>query len=143
MPDDLSRLRQRLHQRYKQLGELLHSLLAMRTGIIRGTLGVRARVCGHANCKCTRGELHQSKYLSVTVGGRVRQVHIPASDELKVAEGVQRYQTWRRTRGAITELNTELLRLADALGVALLADYPPEAPIPPARKRGRKPKSSP
>ncbi len=143
MPDDLSRLRQQLHQRYKLLGELLHSLLALRKGLIRGTLGVRSRVCGHSNCKCTRGELHQSKYLSVTVGGRVRQVHVPASDELKVSEGVERYQTWRRTRVAIAEVDTEILRFTDALSAALLADYPPEAPIPPAQKRGRKPKSSP
>lgn len=142
MPDDLSRIRQQLHQRYKLLGELLHSLLALRKGLIRGTFGTRSRLCGHSNCKCTRGELHQSKYLSVTVSGRVRQVHVPASDELMVSEGVERYQSWRRSRVAIAEADAELLQLVDALGAALLADYPPQAPIPPARKRGRKPKSS-
>jgi hypothetical protein len=67
---------------------------------------------------------------------------VPAGDEVRVAQGVKRYQDWRRTRGEIAQRDAELLVLIDALGLALLATYPPDDPIPPPGKRGRKPKKS-
>lgn len=142
MGDDISRLRQRLRGVGEKLQRELEQLLSERAGLIRGTFGTRARVCGNATCRCTRGELHESKYLSASDGGRVRQVHVPASDEVAVAQGVERYQRWRELRGQVAEVDAELLRLVDALGVALLAPYPPGNPLPAPRKRGRKPKGA-
>lgn len=142
MSDEVSRLRQRLQALRDQTGALVKRLLAERPGLIRGTFGTRARQCGKAGCRCTRGELHESKYLAAAVGGRTRQVHVPAGDEVRVAQGVKRYQDWRRTRGEIAQRDTELLMLIDALGLALLAAYPPDDPVPPPEKRGRKPKKS-
>lgn len=138
--EDLSRLRQRLRTLAEWLQRQVLTLLAERPGLIRGTLGIRARVCGNPGCHCSTGERHQSKYLSATVGGQTRQVHVPASDEVQVAAGVERYRRWRRARGRIADADAELLALLDALGSALLAAYPPDDPIPPPRKRGRKPK---
>ena len=54
--------------------------------------------------------------------------------------GVERYRRWRRTQAEIAETDGELMKLLDALAVALLAAYPPDDPIPPPRRRGRKPK---
>jgi hypothetical protein len=138
--DNVSRLRQRLLAVAKQLEQEFRALVAERPGLIRGTLGTRARVCGNPGCHCSIGHRHESKYLAATVGGRTRQVHVPASDEVKVVAGVTRYQRWRRTRSQIADCYAEALTLVDALGSALLAAYPADNPIPPAARRGRKPK---
>lgn len=140
MSADISRLRQRLRGVGEKLQRELEVLLSERAELIRGSFGTRSRVCGNAGCRCARGELHESKYLTASDGGRVRQVHVPAHDEVRVAEGVKRYRKWRRLRAQVASLDTELLRLIDSLGVALLADYPTNNPLPAPGKRGRKPK---
>ncbi len=65
-------------------------------------------------------------------------MHVPASDEVLVNGGVERYRHWRSQRTEIADLDDEQLKIIDALGLALLADYPADAPIPPPQKRGRK-----
>jgi hypothetical protein len=118
----------------------LELVLGERGPLIRGSLGTRARVCGRGNCRCAEGQLHESKYLSATVDGRTRQVHVPAGDEADVTAGVKRYQRWHSLRAEIAEVGREQLSILDALGATLLESYPAEYPIPPAAKRGRKPK---
>jgi hypothetical protein len=139
MSEDASRLRQKLVASEQRRAKQMELLLGERD-LIRGTLGTRSRVCGHPNCRCAKGELHESKYLSAAVGGRTRQVHVPAGDEVEVAAGVERYQRWRRLRTELVDLGAQQLELVDALGQAVLKPYPPDAPIPPPKRRGRKPK---
>ena len=133
-----SRLRQQLLQLAQQLQQLLELVLAERGPIIRGSFGKRARKCGKPTCRCARGELHESKYLTASDGDKVRQIHVPAGDELKVAEGVARYRRFQSNRKKLTQLHRRQLELVDTLSRSLLEPYPPDNPIPPARKRGRK-----
>lgn len=139
MADDASQLRQRILALHGQRSDRLDSLLGERSGLIRGTVGTRARVCGNPGCHCTTGALHESKYLSAAVSGKTRQVHVPQRDEVMVTNAVERYQRFRQSRSELSRLDAELQRLLDALCVALLAQYPPDDPIPPPSKRGRKP----
>jgi hypothetical protein len=139
MAERSSRLRQRLRQSQQRYEALLSGLVDERGPLIRGSFGVRARVCGAANCKCTRGERHQSKYLSATDGDRLRQVHVPVADEDEVAEGVERYRRFFEARARMAELGQLQLELVDELGNSLLKPYPPGRPLPPATRRGRPP----
>lgn len=139
MPDNPSRLRQRLLALEDQRSRQLQLALGERGPIIRGSFGTRARVCGNPACRCAHGELHVSKYLSASVAGRTRQVHIPAGEELAVGAAVQRHQHWRRMRTQVATLSEQQLSLLDALGAALVEPYPPDNPLPPPGKRGRKP----
>ena len=140
MTDDPSRLRRRLVSLEDQRARQLQLALGQRGPLIRGSFGTRVRVCGNPSCRCAAGELHEPKYLSASVGGRTRQVHVPAGDEVEVAAAVQRQQRFRELRSKIAELSQQQLSLLDALGVSLMQPYPPDAPLPPAGKRGRKPK---
>jgi Family of unknown function (DUF6788) len=133
-----SRLRQRLRQAAEQYQGQIERILEEEPSLIRGSFGSRARVCGNAGCHCARGERHTSKYLTASAGGKVRQVHVPASDEELVATGVARYRRYRRMRKRLAELGALQLELVDELGQSLLAPYPPEDPLPPASRRGRK-----
>jgi len=78
--------------------------------------------------------------LSVAVEGRTRQLHVPAGDEVRVAQGVERYSRWRQMLARLTQLNAEEKELIASLSTALLEPYPPDNPTPPAGKRGRRPK---
>jgi hypothetical protein len=139
MSGDTSRLRLQLGTLARRQTAQLELLLAERGPLIRGSLGVRARVCGNPGCKCARGELHESKYLSASDGGRTRQVHVPAGDEVTVAAGVARYREFQRRRARLAQFARQQLELVDALGRSLLAAYPPHKPLPPAKRRGRPP----
>lgn len=139
MSSDTSRLRLQLSALARRQAEQLELLLGERGPLIRGSLGVRARVCGNPGCKCARGELHESKYLSASDGGRTRQVHVPAGDEVTVTAGVARYREFQRRRARLAEFARQQLELVDALGRSLLAAYPPHKPLPPAKRRGRPP----
>jgi len=137
---ETSRRRQQLLRLGEQCQAQLELFITEHGPLVRGSFGTRARKCGKPTCRCVHGELHESKYLTASVGGRVRQVHVPAHDELRVAEGVRRYRRFQKARGKLAELAKRQLELVDALGSSLLKPYPPDDPIGPARKRGRKSK---
>lgn len=142
--DDVSRLRRQLLDAHEEVRRELDPILQERGPLIRGSFGTRARVCGKPTCQCAKGELHESKYLSASDGGQTRQVHVPSADEVHVAQGVDRYRRFRAARARLAEklgdLARQQLELVDALGRALLEPYPPDDPIPPAGKRGRRSK---
>lgn len=140
MAGDSSRLRRQLLDLHEELRRDLDPILEERGPLIRGFLGSRARVCGKPSCRCAQGELHASKYLSASDDGQIRQVHVPASDEMRVAEGVKRYRRFRQARAQLAQklsaVRSRLLELVDALGHSLLEPYPPDNPLPPPKRRG-------
>ena len=140
MLPETSRLRQQLLGIAREFGRQLELLLGERGPLIRGSYGSRARVCGNPRCRCARGELHESKYLTASAGGKVRQVHVPAGDAGAVAEGVARYRRFRQVQARLQELTKVQMELADQLGRSLLGAYPPDRPLPPATRRGRVPR---
>lgn len=140
MRSKTSRVRQRLAEAAQRHLEQVEALLANKGPLIRGSFGSRRRVCGKPGCHCVRGELHESKYLSASQGGKVRQVHVPESDVLEVSQGVARYRLFRLSEAKLVELSALQLRLVSELGEAELAPYPPEDPLPPRARRGRRPK---
>jgi len=140
MGDKTSQLRQQLRQAADQYADLLATLLGEQGPLIRGTFRRVHRKCGKPNCRCARGELHDSMYLAATVGGMTRQVYVPAKDEVEVDEDSKRYRRFRKRRQRLGELARRHLQLVDELGISLLKPYPPGNPVPPPQRRGRKPR---
>jgi len=143
MSDQSSRLRKQLLEGGKALQEQLELLLGERGPLIHASLGTRKRVCGNPGCHCSAGELHESKYLSASVNGQARQVHVPAGDEVEVARWVARYRRFRDGRLKLQELSERQLELVDCLGRSLLARYPKDKPLPAPKPRGRPRKKAP
>lgn len=137
MRAETSRLRQQLTAVGREAGRQLELLLRERGPLIRGSYGTRTRVCGNAGCHCARGQLHESKYLTASAGGKVRQVHVPVRDEEAVAAGVARYRRFRQAQDRLAALVRAQLDLVDQLGRSLFAAYPPTQPLPPPTRRGR------
>lgn len=72
----------------------LAQLLSQR-GVIRGTLLVRRRRCGKANCRCARGDGHESLFLVISENGRTRQLFVPKDWESRVRLWVEDYHRAR------------------------------------------------
>jgi hypothetical protein len=74
----------------RQLLTRLRKFLSQPLGLAHGSLVFMQRKCGTPNCRCTRGELHGSWYLSTWEEGRTRMVYIPKAWEERVREWVER-----------------------------------------------------
>lgn len=140
MPEDKSRLRQAILNLEVERQRHLELVLAEKGPLIRGSLGRRRRVCGYSGCRCAKGELHVSSYLSAAVAGRSRMVHLPEAEVMHVSQAAKGYRRFRRARAQLVRLARKLATLVDRLGNTLLERYPPENPFPPALRRGRKAK---
>jgi hypothetical protein len=143
MSGENSKLRQRLAQAGEEHQRQIEHLLEQRGPLIHGSLGKRKRACGKPTCRCARGELHEQTYLSSTVDGKTRQVHIPVADKDHVKSGVGRYRTMLRARKRLRKLSQVELKLAAELSRSLLEPYPPDDPLPLPRRRPPKGGGSP
>ncbi len=76
--------------------------LVNQRGVIRGTLLVRRRKCGKANCRCARGEGHESLFLVISQNGRTRQLFVPRDWGSRVRLWVEDYH---RVRGLLEEIS--------------------------------------
>jgi hypothetical protein len=93
--------RAKMSQRERDCRSRLTQLL-YDSGLIRGSLAVRARTCGKPNCRCARGEKHVSLYLVERENGKYRQVFIPKDLEEVVRLWVQNH---RKARDLIEEIS--------------------------------------
>jgi len=87
----------------------LAQLISQR-GLLRGNLLVRRRVCGKANCKCTRGEEHESLYLVISEGGRTRQLYVPKDWEARVRRWVEEHRRARQLMEEISRIYWDKVR---------------------------------
>ena len=79
-------------------------------GVIRGTLLVRKRKCGKANCRCARGEGHESLFLVISENGRTRQFFVPKDWESRVRQWVADYHRVRNLLEDVSRIYWDKLR---------------------------------
>lgn len=77
--------------------------------LVRGCLVTMRRVCGNANCRCARGEKHESQYLSQSRKGQAKLTYIP--DELlpQVRTWIDNYQKVQHWLEEISDSQLEQL----------------------------------
>ena len=73
MTQRLSSLRSQLTQAQQQLPGLLEECFG-REPLLPGSLYTLRRKCGKPNCRCSRGDLHESTVLSYRGQGRPRNI---------------------------------------------------------------------
>jgi hypothetical protein len=93
----------------RELRSVLNRLLSSQ-GVIHGTLLARKRVCGKGNCRCAKGQLHESLYLVVTEGGKSRQMYVPQSWETAVRQWIENYQRARQLMDELSALHWDKIR---------------------------------
>jgi hypothetical protein len=80
-------------------------------GMVKGSMVTLARRCGKAGCKCNRGEKHESKYLSISEGGKTRMIYLKPGMEMKVGEAAERYRRFRSARVRLVKVQKDILDL--------------------------------
>ena len=117
MTQQLSSLRSQLLRAQQQLAELLEECLT-REPLLPGSLYTLRRRCGKPNCRCTRGELHESTVLSYRGEGRPRNIS-PAPEQIDTLRTMtDDYRRVRQARAKLVRWQRQLLKLVDALEAA-------------------------
>lgn len=93
----------------RQARSALARLVSQR-GLLRGNLLQRRRACGKPTCKCARGELHASRYLVFSAGGKLQQLFVPKTWEARVRLWVADYHDARRLLEELSHLYFGKLR---------------------------------
>lgn len=78
--------------------------------MVRGTLYTFRRRCGNKDCRCHKGERHESPALAYSVGGRMRILTLKPEDVPAVAEALSRYKDERDALEARALAGIETLR---------------------------------
>lgn len=117
MSRQLSSLRSQLRETQQQLLALLDAFLA-REPLLPGALYTLRRKCGKANCRCTRGELHESTVLAYRGQGRSQNVS-PTPEQIEpLWKLTEPYRQTRQARTQLARLQRQLLTLVDQLEAA-------------------------
>ena len=111
---NLSRLRQALRQRLKELESSLEVVFG-RAPLVKGNVYEMARKCGKPSCACTRGALHRSMVLSWSERGKTQLFAIPPGRFAEVRQKSQEYLRFRRTRARVSEICKGMVALLDRI----------------------------
>jgi len=84
-----------------RLAQLLHQ-----EPLLRGSVVTMSRVCGKAECRCTRGEKHVSLYLAIRGAEGRKMIYVPPAWEQTVCRWVD---AWRKADGLIDAVSRECL----------------------------------
>lgn len=117
MTQRLSSLRSQLMLAQQQLADLLEDWCA-REPLLPGSLYTLRRKCGKPNCRCTRGELHESTVLSYRGQGRPRNIS-PSPEQIDTLRTMtDDYRRVRQARAKLVRWQRQLLKFVDALETA-------------------------
>jgi hypothetical protein len=117
MKQDLSSLRSQLLEAQHQLPQLLEDCLG-REPLLPGSLYTLRRKCGKPNCRCSRGELHETTVLSYRGEGRPRNISPPPQQLGLLRTMTHDYRRCRQARAKLVRWQRQLLTLVDALEAA-------------------------
>ncbi len=78
--------------------------------LMQGSISTVKTTCGKANCKCARGEKHESNILTKKVNGKTKTLYIPKDMVKEVTLCVQENKKLRKLQKEIAELNERILK---------------------------------
>ena len=120
MQNKASKLRKKLRSIERGRTNSVEAILRERRPLRKGTLVTVRRKCGKPNCRCTTGQRHTAKYLSVKEQGKTRMIYVPQAAETKVAKEAQRYRSLRKARAQLAKMSQESLDIIDQLECVLM-----------------------
>ncbi|MBX3291573.1 MAG: hypothetical protein KF881_01635 [Acidobacteria bacterium] len=68
--------------------------------------------CGKANCRCTKGQMHEAHYFITRRYGRQRKLYIPKAKLEEVLEAVRESRRYRANNRNLMRRSIELLRIS-------------------------------
>ena len=142
-PNHISKLRQRLHDAADRYSALVQDVVAEPGPLLTGTYLSSGTRCGNPNCKCARGELHDTGVVVVKEDGKRKSVYVRKSERAEVKQRTDRYRRLRQRRAELGKLHAEILAIGDEIVESLSEPYLPErGPKRPGSKSKRKSKKT-
>ena len=127
---DASKLRQQLWRSHSAVSRLLRRL-ARTQPMVQGSFYLLKRWCGNPNCRCARGELHETWVITRSQGGKGRTFTVPVEDRGRLRQLTREYRQYIRARAVLSKRQTQILALIDQLGQERLEVWPPAEKSPP------------
>lgn len=119
-----SKLRQQLWRSYSAAGRLLRRL-ARSQAMVQGSFYLLKRRCGNPNCRCARGELHETWVITRSQHGKGRTFVVPVEDRGRLRRLTQEYRQYIRGRAVLSKRHAQILALVDELAEKRLEVWPP------------------
>jgi hypothetical protein len=120
MNKELSQLRSKLNQTQQQVQTLLEDLQG-RSPLLPASLYQLQRKCGKPNCRCTKGQLHQTTVLSYR-GQQKKQTITPPQEQIESLKKVtDEYRRVRKARAQLVRLQRQLLDIVDQMQAVRVA----------------------
>lgn len=119
---DLSRLRQKILLLNQKRLSLIRTLLQP-LPMISGSLYQMHRPCGNPRCKCARGQLHSSWYLSKRKDKKTNLIYIGKIVPEWLSTRVLRYQSYQKTLAEIRKIDSEISVILNTLRDAKLKAF--------------------
>lgn len=110
-----SKLHLDIRRRQDNLGALINRLQSGGP-MIKGSVYIRRRLCGHPRCRCVRGHLHQDRVLAVRCEGRVALRRLDPVGDAAAEEAVLAWRQFRRYRVELASACRGLIQAVDRLG---------------------------
>lgn len=78
--------------------------------MVRGSIYTMRGKCGKDNCRCKRGELHETPALSYSLKGKTNVVYLRPEQVQEVGEAIERYKRARENLESQALAGIEALR---------------------------------
>lgn len=129
MNGEFSTLRQQLWRVYAALPVSLRALQRDRP-MVQGSFYRLRRKCGKPNCRCTRGELHESWVITRSEQGQDRIYSVPTDQRAQLRQWTAEYRRYQRARAVLIKRHLKLVQLVDRIAELRLRPWPPKVPAP-------------
>jgi hypothetical protein len=120
---DPSKLRQQLGRAHTAVGRLLRRL-ARSQSMVQGSFYLLKRRCGNPNCRCARGQLHETWVITRSQGGKGRTYTVPVEERARLRQLTQEYRHYLRARALLRKRHAQMLALVEGLAQARLEVWP-------------------
>lgn len=129
MNGEFSTLRQQLWRVYAALPVSLRALQRDQP-MVQGSFYRLRRKCGKPNCRCTRGELHESWVITRSEQGQDRIYSVPTDQRAQLRQWTAEYRRYQRARAVLIKRHLKLVQLVDRIAELRLRPWPPKVPAP-------------
>lgn len=129
MNGEFSTLRQQLWRVYAALPVSLRALQRDRP-MVQGSFYRLRRKCGKPNCRCARGELHESWVITRSEQGQDRIYSVPTDQRAQLRQWTAEYRRYQRARAVLIKRHLKLVQLVDRIAELRLRPWPPKVPAP-------------
>jgi hypothetical protein len=93
--------------------------------MVQGSFYLLKRRCGNPNCRCARGELHETWVITRSQRGKGRTFMVPVEDRGRLRRLTQEYRQYIRGRAVLGKRHAQILALVDELAEKRLEVWPP------------------